>query len=99
VFNLDEGAYGYYRLYFSLDPSTWGEIGQMPDIEIIYFNTYHRATVLYAVRVIVTTGDNSSIEVVASAVREHHTHISYINSEILPIDSSDMPISVRIPSP
>ena len=99
IFDFDRGAYGYYRFYFSLDPNTWGEIGQMLDIEITYFNTYHRATILCAIRIIVTTGDNSSIEVVASAVREHRTHISYINSEIFPINSADVPISVHIPSP
>jgi hypothetical protein len=99
IFNFDKGAYGYYRFYFSLDPNAWDEIGQMLDIEITYFNTYHRATVLFVIRVIVTTGDNSSVEVVASAVREHRTHINYINSQITLINSTNMPISVRIPSP
>lgn len=99
TFNLNRGAYGYHRLNFSLDPSTWDNTGENLEIEITFFNTNPRATTLYGIAVIITTGENSSIEIVATAVHENSNHLHYIRSELLPLNSTDMPISLHIPSP
>ena len=90
-FTFNKSQYALYFITFSLTPDKWGASGQSILFEIQYFSSYSKAITEFDIRVLVETG--KTVELIASE------GISRISSGQIPIASTGMKVSVRVPSP